>query len=88
MYHIHEMKMGFLIECFTENSHNDMNTNNLNVGRLPPNAHSIRVEVSSDQSLLVPHGDFVFAELHRESRETKPLIEAEPQQMQQCESVL
>jgi hypothetical protein len=33
------------------------------------NAHSIQVEVSSDQSLLLPHGDFIFAELKTEERE-------------------
>jgi hypothetical protein len=34
-----------------------------------PDALSIHVEVSPDQSLLLPHGDFVFAELKTEGRE-------------------
>ena len=54
---------------FTENSHKDMNTKQPVCWANDPNAHSIQVDVSSDQSLLLPHGDFVFAELKTEGRE-------------------
>src|ERR1700722_17782619 len=46
-----------------------MNTKQPECWANDPNAHSIHVEVSPDQSLLLPHGDFVFAELKTEGRE-------------------
>jgi hypothetical protein len=46
-----------------------MNTKQPECWANDPNAHSLHVEVSSDQSLLLPHSDFVFAELKTEGRE-------------------
>jgi hypothetical protein len=46
-----------------------MNTKQPECWANDPNAHSIHVEVSSGQSLLLPHGEFVFAELKTEGRE-------------------
>ena len=54
---------------FTENSNKDMNTKQPECWANDPDAHSIHVEVSSDQALLLPRGDFVFAELKTEGRE-------------------
>ena len=34
-----------------------------------PQARAVRVELSSDRSLLLPHDEFVFSELKRESKE-------------------
>ena len=31
-------------------------------------AHAVRVEMSADRSLLLPHDDFAFAELNREGK--------------------
>jgi hypothetical protein len=57
------------VTVLVENSHKDMNTKSPECWIDDPNAHCLRVEVSSDQSLLLPHGDFVFAELKTEGRE-------------------
>jgi hypothetical protein len=34
-----------------------------------PQAHAVRIEISADHSLLLPHDDFAFAELKREGKE-------------------
>ena len=34
-----------------------------------PQAHAVRVEISPDHSLLLPHDDLAFAELKREGKE-------------------
>jgi hypothetical protein len=34
-----------------------------------PQAHAVRIEISPDHSLLLPHDDFAFAELKREDKE-------------------
>ncbi|MGD0207519.1 MAG: hypothetical protein ABSC89_07940 [Verrucomicrobiota bacterium] len=34
-----------------------------------PQAHAVRVELSTDHSLLLPHDEFAFAELKREGKE-------------------
>ena len=34
-----------------------------------PQAHAVRIEISPDQSLLIPHDDFAFAELKSEGKE-------------------
>ena len=34
-----------------------------------PQAHAVRIELSTDRSLLLPHDEFAFAELKREGKE-------------------
>ena len=51
-----------------------MNTKTPECWSSDPNAHGIRIELSSEGSLLLPFDQFAFAELKSEGEETTPSI--------------
>lgn len=51
-----------------------MNTKPPECWATDPNAHAIHVEDSSEHSLLLPHSDFVFAELKTGGKEQQLLL--------------
>jgi len=51
------------------NLHKNMSTKSPECWANDTQARAVRVEMSPEQSLLLPHNDFVFAELKREGKE-------------------
>jgi hypothetical protein len=51
------------------NPHKIMSTKTPECWANDPQAHAVRIELSPDRSLLLPHDEFAFAELKREGKE-------------------
>ena len=56
------------------NQNKNMNTKSPECWANDAQARAIRIEMSPEQSLLLPHDDFAFAELKREGKEQVPRL--------------